>query len=228
MEFVMFLPTSTRCPRPLFTLLLGAVVSLGAACTSDQSKRDDAGDVSDVSDSGAAGDGEAGAEGAEGADADAGADDIPVVADQVDAGHIGDGSDGDEVDGHATANGTGVEGIPGSGPKVDPIQVTIFNRILAKANDNTLNPGQVQALAEGATKATVLRVRRTAATFWLIEFAPTSPPRKAADQAALIAALKKVGSFKIVEGDQVMTIKQPSGARGKLKTGFGVKGGAPQ
>lgn len=201
----------------MFTLL-SAVVA-GTACTSDHQKKDDAGDLSA---------GDAGGDASSSGTADANAD-VPLVQDEVDAGHIDD-TDGDHIDagtgGEAGAEGIAVDG-PGTppghtGPKVDPIQVTIFNRLLVKPKDSALGAGQVQAIAEAATGATVAKVRRTAGTFWLVEFAPTSPPRKAAEQKALIAALQKQGGFTVVEGDQIMTIKQPSGKPLK-KGGFGIQ-----
>jgi hypothetical protein len=128
---------------------------------------------------------------------------VPVVQDVVDAGHVGDAP-------LVPAGGaaTGASGIGKPVPiGVDPIQITIFNRILAKAKTRDLNPGQVQELAEQLTKQKVERTRRTAGTFWLIQFAPTTPPRGKAEQQSLIEQLKAGGDFEFVEADQIMTTK---------------------
>jgi hypothetical protein len=126
-----------------------------------------------------------------------------VVHDIVDAGHIGDAP---AVPDEGAAMGSSGVGKPPP-VVVDPIQVTIFNRILAKAKTRDLNPGQVQELAEQLTKQKVERARRTAGTFWLIQFAPTTPPRGKAEQQKLIEQLKAGGDFEFVEADQVMTAK---------------------
>jgi hypothetical protein len=149
---------------------------------------------------------------------------VPVVEEAVDAGHVSDGGDGgdvgDGVAGHTggarigsglgAGMGAGI-GAPGIGKPppvaVDPLQVTIFNRILARAKTRDLNPGQVQELAERLTKQKVDKTRRTAGTFWLIQFAPTTPPRGKAEQQRLIEQLKSGGDFEFVEADQVMTVK---------------------
>jgi hypothetical protein len=132
-----------------------------------------------------------------------GAGAVPVVDAVVDAGHLGDAP----TAGAATTP-TGAVGIGSPPPvKVDPITVTIFNRVLAKTKTRDLNPGQVQELAAQLTGQKVERARRTAGTFWLIQFAPTTPPRGKAEQQQLIAQLKAGGDFEFVEADQIMTVK---------------------
>ncbi len=129
---------------------------------------------------------------------DAGPGDITVVGQIVDAGHIGDGTD------------TG-EGVPPV-VKVNKDQLaqavtSIHNRLLVKPKDKALSPDALEKLASKATGKRVERVRRTAGTFFLVQFAPTTPPRTKVDQQRLITALQKTGAFTVVEGDQLMTIK---------------------
>jgi len=129
---------------------------------------------------------------------DAGPGDVPVVEQLVDAGHIGDGVD------------TG-EGVPPV-VKADKEQLTravtaIHNRVLVKPKDKGVSPDALEKLASKATGKRVELVRRTAGTFFLLQFAPTSPARTRADQQRLISALQKTGAFTVVEGDQLMTIK---------------------
>lgn len=179
-----------------------AAVLVAAGCSSDQPKRvDDAGAVTDAPADAANHVADPPKDVAGGGGSDAGTA-VPVVEQQVDAGHMGDADHGDA----GSAKPAGVD-ADGSGPKkptVDPIQVTIFNRLLVKPKEK-LSPAQVQEIAEDVTGEKVETVRRTAGTFFLIQFSPTTPPRTAKEQKALIAKLQK--SFSIVEGDQIMTIK---------------------
>lgn len=133
---------------------------------------------------------------------------VPLVEGTVDAGHMGDAkvtSDGKPiapvVDGHAPV----VDKDPQDGKEAATFSV--FNRILAKAKTKDMTPQKVQDLAEEATGMKVEKVRRTAGTFWLIQFAPVTPVRQQADQAKLIDKLKASGAFAIVEGDQLMKLK---------------------
>jgi hypothetical protein len=158
-----------------------------------------------------------------GADAKTGAlgavGDDDVVSETVDAGHLADQAastaTSSSTAGGVTSGVTGAGDLARSGPKigqpapvaVDPIQVTIFNRVLAKAKTRDLNPGRVQELAESLTQQKVERARRTAGTFWLIQFAPTTPPRGKAEQERLVQQLKAGGDFEFVEPDQVLTVK---------------------
>jgi hypothetical protein len=169
-----------------------------AACTSDGEKRPDGGD--------------AGSE-APAAVADAG--DIPVVEEAVDAGHMADqvGKDaGVVVDGHAPVDVVVDAGAVVKDPKdvvkpqVPPASV-VWNRVMVKAKSKDSNAQALQELVEDVTKAKTLRVRRTAGTFWLIEFEPTNPPRQKPDQEKLIAALQATGAFAVVEGDQLLQLK---------------------
>lgn len=170
-----------------------------AACTSDGEKRPDGGD--------------AGSE-APAAVADAG--DVPVVEEAVDAGHMADqaGTDaGVVVDGHAPVDAVDAgAGVAVKDPKdvvkpqVPPASV-VWNRVMVKAKTKDSSAAALQELVEDVTKAKTLRVRRTAGTFWLIEFEPTNPPRQKPDQEKLIAALQATGAFAVVEGDQLLQLK---------------------
>jgi hypothetical protein len=89
----------------------------------------------------------------------------------------------------------------------DPLQGTVFNRLLVKAKARDVNAGVVEELAERITGQPVDRCRKTGVSFWLVQFAPTSPPRDRAAQQKLIQQLQASGEFAIVEGDQVVTLK---------------------
>lgn len=181
------------------TALLVAACAALAACHTDEPRRaDDAG--AKAADTAAAGKSTADAGGP--AFVDAGVA-VPVVEEVVDAGHAGDAP---RVPDEGAAMGSSGIGKPPP-VAVDPIQVTIFNRILARAKTRDLNPGQVQQLAEQLTQQKVERTRRTAGTFWLIQFAPVTPPRGKAEQQKLIEQLKAGGDFEFVEADQIMTVK---------------------
>ncbi len=184
---MMFVATASRV-----SLLLVACVG-ASACSSDQPKRsDDAGAAAVAPIAPAVVD--AGND----ASVDAGNADVPVVETQVDAGHIGD----------PNAEPLAVDGPTiNKDNKVDPIQVTIFNRLIVKPKAKGLTPQAVQELAEEATGKKVATVRRTAGTFFLIQFEPAKPARKLADQQKLMADLNKSGAFANIEGDQLMTIK---------------------
>jgi len=186
-------------------LVVVIVVMIAAACTADGDKRRsdagaDAGDVVvvdavadagvvvppaavDVSDAGVVAD-------------------IPVVEDTVDAGHMADAA--------TTGPKTPViEGGTGVNASKDPRTFTVWNRVLVKAKSKDLAPGPMQELVEEATGQKVEKVRRTAGTFWLIQFAAVTPVRQKADQQKLIEKLQATGAFAIVEGDQMMTLKTP-------------------
>jgi hypothetical protein len=85
--------------------------------------------------------------------------------------------------------------------------VAIFNRLLVKPGVKALGQDALETLVEKATGQRVQSVRRTAGTFWLVQMAPTSPPRTRADQQRLIRVLNQSGAFTVVEADQRMTIK---------------------
>jgi hypothetical protein len=176
-----------------------ALVIAASACTTDAPKPDDAGDL-------------AAAEPVLAVLTDAGtpvapAEPVPTVETLVDAGHVGD------APAPVVATPDAVTPDPVNTPlapvaKVDPIQVTIFNRLIVRPLEKGLTMQQVQEIAENATGQKVETIRRTAGVFWLLQFAPTTPPRTKADQQQLIADLKaKTQAFKSVEGDQVMTIR---------------------
>jgi hypothetical protein len=167
--------------------LLAALLLI--ACTTDQPKKTDAG----ATDAGPA----AVVVDAGAASVDAGSDPvpIPVVTEQVDAGHMGDVKPNNiVVDGHAPV-----------APDQD-LKTKIFNRVIVKPNDKT-SAEDVQKLVEDKTGQKLEKVRKTAGTFFLLQFTPTSPPRTKAAQDALIQQLKDTKAFAVVEADQVMTLK---------------------
>lgn len=92
-------------------------------------------------------------------------------------------------------------------PKVDPIQITIFNRYLVKPKDQALADGEIKRLVEEATGAKVTTLRRTAVGYWLVQLEPATPPRTAEDQQKVIGLLQAGGAFAVVERDQIMQIK---------------------
>ncbi|MBM4282906.1 MAG: hypothetical protein FJ137_19860 [Deltaproteobacteria bacterium] len=198
-----------RRPLSVVVVALAVVVGASAACHTDEPRRgDDAGALTSPSSTAPPSPTPSAATSADaGVVVDAGSDAtgaVPVVDAVVDAGHLSDAP----ATGTATTMPTGAVGIGRPPPvKVDPITVTIFNRVLAKTKTRDLNPGQVQELAASLTGQKVERARRTAGTFWLIQFAPTTPPRGKAEQQQLIAQLKAGGDFEFVEADQVMTVK---------------------
>jgi hypothetical protein len=92
-------------------------------------------------------------------------------------------------------------------PRVDPIQVTIFNRYLVKPSDQSLPEGEIRRIVEDVTGARVTQLRRTVVRYWLVQLEPATPPRQAAQQRAVLEQLKASGAFAVVEPDQIMTIK---------------------
>jgi hypothetical protein len=173
-----------------------ALVMAASACTTDAPKPDDAGNVAPV---------EPAAETDAGAPV-AAAEPVPTVETQVDAGHVGDAPAVPSEAAVATPDPVNTPLAPVA--KVDPIQVTIFNRVMVRPTEKGLTMQAVQEIAENATGQKVESIRRTAGVFWLLQFAPTTPPRTKAEQQQLIADLKaKTQAFKSVEGDQVMTIR---------------------
>lgn len=176
-----------------------ALVIAASACTTDAPKPDDAGDVAVEPAAPAAAPTDAGAP-------VAAAEPVPTVETQVDAGHMGDAPAPAVATPVATPDAVNTPTAPVA--KVDPIQVTIFNRVIVRPTEKGLTMQQVQEIAENATGQKVETIRRTAGVFWLLQFAPTTPPRTKAEQQQLIADLKaKTTAFKTVEGDQVMTIR---------------------
>ena len=174
-------------------VLVGALTALGCGtgCTTDQPKKDhDAGAV----DAGESEPAQFTDAGAAAATTDAGA--IPVVTEQVDAGHMGD-VQVNTVDGHAPV-----------GPDL-ALKVQIFNRIMVKVAAKDMNPDELRSFVEDKTGQKLDKVRRTAGTFWLLQFTPVNPARTKAAQEALIQKLKDTKAFVVVEGDQVMTLKTP-------------------
>lgn len=181
--------------KTLATCTIFALLAIVIACTTDQPKKSlDAGE----SDAGAA----AVDAGAVPVASDAGVAavepvPIPVVSEQVDAGHVGDGNAKITVDGHEPVGGA------------EPLKVKIFNRVLVKPTTKDTKAEELQAFVEEKTGAKLEKVRRTAGTFFLLQFAPTTPSRNKAAQDALMQKLKDTKAFSVVEPDQIMTLKTP-------------------
>ncbi|MDP2340974.1 MAG: hypothetical protein Q8O67_08455 [Deltaproteobacteria bacterium] len=184
--------------KSVWPITIFAALAIIIACTTDQPKKSDAGE----SDAGAA----AVDAGAAPAASDAGVAavepvPIPVVSEQVDAGHMGDAKylskQGNVVDGHAPVGGE------------EPLKVKIFNRVLVKPTTKDTKAEELQAFVEEKTGAKLEKVRRTAGTFFLLQFAPTTPSRNKAAQDALMQKLKDTKAFSVVEPDQIMTLKTP-------------------
>jgi hypothetical protein len=114
----------------------------------------------------------------------------------------------------ATASATANEGareLPSATP--GQTKATAFDRILAKAKSepgaDTVKADTVKADIERVTGQSVVSVRRSARTWWLISFAPTSPPRDDAAQRQLVDTLKASGLFDKVEGDRMLKMTTP-------------------
>jgi hypothetical protein len=123
---------------------------------------------------------------------------VPVVETLVDAGTMADGPPS-----------------PPTTVKPDtthPVTGFIHDRLLVKPKDSASSASAIERMVEKQLGAKVQLVRRTAGTFWLVQLAPTSPPRTKQDQERAVARLKKSGTFVSVEGDQLMTIKAGFGA----------------
>lgn len=88
-----------------------------------------------------------------------------------------------------------------------PVTGFIHDRLLVKPKDTSLSSANIERMVEKQLGVKVQLVRRTAGTFWLVQLAPSSPPRTKQDQERAVARLKKSGTFVSVEGDQLMTIK---------------------
>ena len=91
--------------------------------------------------------------------------------------------------------------------KVEPIQVTIFNRYLVKPTEPAMPEGEIRRVVEEVLGTKVTLLRRTAVRYWLVQLEPANPPRQAADQQKVLQQLKATGLFAVVEPDQIMTIK---------------------
>ncbi len=86
-------------------------------------------------------------------------------------------------------------------------KATPFDRVLVKPKDAQQDADGVKRSAQQCTGAHVSMLRRSARTWWLLEFAPTAPPRTAIDQQRIIDALQASGAFLFVEGDRLMKVK---------------------
>ena len=86
-------------------------------------------------------------------------------------------------------------------------KATVFDRILAKAKDQSATPDALKATVEAAANAKVKSARRTAVHWLLFQFEPTASGRTADDQQKLIDALKATGVFEAVEGDRLMKVQ---------------------
>jgi hypothetical protein len=170
--------------RRLASLLVAVIATLGAACASPPAERP----IDAVDDGAAAGN-------------DVVADTTPTapIPDEGPPSPPTDAGDGSAVTPPPTP--------PLERPKVDPIQVTIWNRFLVKPTDKGMPETEIRRLVEESVGAPVVTLRRTAVGYWLVQLAPAEPPRGRAEQQAVIDTLKKTGAFAVVEGDQIMTIK---------------------
>jgi len=141
-------------------------------------------------------------------DAGAVADAGVVVAAIVDAGSAAIVNAGaPAVDTVVDAGSAGAQALPPptiAVPKT--FTSTVFDRMLIKPKQKGQSPDDVMALA-ARHGAKVESARRTAGSYVLVRFAPTSPPRGRAEQKALIEKLQKSRAFAVVEGDAVMTLK---------------------
>ena len=88
-----------------------------------------------------------------------------------------------------------------------PVTGFIHDRLLVKPKDGALSAADIERMVEKQLSAKVKTVRRTAGTFWLVQLAPTTPPRTIDDQRRVIEQLQAVGAFSVVEGDQLMQLR---------------------
>lgn len=127
---------------------------------------------------------------------DAGSDEVPTVATLVDAGTMADPPAAPPPP-PATA----------SADVTHPVGSFIYDRLLVQPKETSERPDALQKRIEKTLGQKVKSLRRTAGTFWLVQLAPVTPARTKLDQARAIERLQKTGTFKNVEGDQLMTIK---------------------
>jgi hypothetical protein len=195
--------TPTLRPLAAIAACTVAIVAGGNACSGDPKKPDTPMDpVADTApDAVAEPDADADAAGA-----GAGGDDSAQLGDE----HVLPQNPVDTAsDDNSSAGGDpGLNpGLP-SGPDERMRPGFIFNRVLVKTKDGKLSPAAVQELAEKVTGQKVARVRRTAGTFWLIEFeGDDKKPRDIEAQKRLVRDLDRTGAFAIVEGDQLMQLR---------------------
>ena len=167
---------------------LAIVVSFGGACASDPSRKDDV-----VVEEGTAGHAEMTGK--------------PVAPIEPIADRAAPTDGGQSPTQRPLPPPRSLPSSPLGPPKVDPIQITIFNRYLVKPKDQALPDGAIKELVEEATGAKVTTLRRTAVGYWLVQLEPATPPRTAEDQQKVIGLLQAGGAFAVVERDQIMQIK---------------------
>ena len=85
----------------------------------------------------------------------------------------------------------------------DDAPSSVFDRVLLKLKD-AHDLDTLAAHAEQLTGAKVQAARKSVASYALVTFAPTTPPRDAAAQKLLVDALVASGAFSAVEGDRMM------------------------
>lgn len=168
--------------RRLFLVVLPLAL---AACSSDEPKKPSA---TPVVDAGVV-------------IADAG----PVAAPVVDAGpppvvDAGPPPASAAATGAATGSATPASSDAPRGTK------SVFDRVLAKPKEPGASHDAIKKKIED-TGLKVLSVKKSARTWVLIELAPTSPARTAAQQQEAIAALRGTGLFSAIEGDRLMQVK---------------------
>lgn len=90
-----------------------------------------------------------------------------------------------------------------------PGKATAFDRVLAKPKAMPSEYGAIKALVEKETGHKIARVRKTAGTWLLLQFAPTPEGRDLNDQAKLVDVLKGMDEIASVEGDRLMQVNTP-------------------
>lgn len=92
----------------------------------------------------------------------------------------------------------------GATPARAAAPATAFDRVLVKPKDASMSANDVMERAARATGAPVTLARKSARTWFLVQFAPRDPPRDAAAQQKLIDALRGTGLFEKLEADRMM------------------------
>jgi len=83
----------------------------------------------------------------------------------------------------------------------------LFDRILVKPRDRSLDGAQVTAIVEAATGEKVAHVRRSGSAWFLVGMAPKA--RAQADQERLVQVLARDPALAAVEADRLLQMKRP-------------------
>ena len=87
----------------------------------------------------------------------------------------------------------------------DEVKQVVFNRLIAKLKEpERLDKQKLAAAIEAKTGADVEEVRKGPIGLVYVVFAPTDPPRGAAEQKRLVEALRAMTEFHYVEPDRLM------------------------